>query len=68
MPDVVKVPVPVACIQPDQVRPAPVLASNAALRAMDPFDRYRTIAAERAELAAWVMEVNPLLQLCTRAP
>lgn len=68
VPDVVHIPVPTACLKPDQVPPIPALASNATLRAMDPFDRYRTIAAERAELAAWAVQVEPLLQICSRTP
>lgn len=66
VPDVVRVPVPVACLKPADIPPAPVIATSAALRAMDPFDRYRTIAAERAELLAWHLEALPILQSCAK--
>jgi hypothetical protein len=68
VPDVVRIPIPVACLPIGDIPKPPAIASNAELRAMDAYDRLRIIAAERAELLAWLTDVLPLLEACARAP
>ncbi len=62
-PERVEVPVPVACI-PADLPPAPTLTANAVLREMTPRTRYLRIAAEREELEAWRLKVEPALEAC----
>lgn len=66
VPDVVSVPVPVACITAAPARPA--IATDAELAALDDYDLVRRLAAERAELVAWLEEVQPLLAACASVP
>lgn len=68
VPDLVQIPVPVACLRPGDLPTPPAIATNAELRKMDAYDRYRVIAAERAELMAWIQQVLPVLEACARAP
>jgi hypothetical protein len=68
VPDVVRVPVPVACLHPGSVPPLPAIASDAELARLDDYDLVRLLAAERAAMLAWLAEIVPVLEVCARAP
>jgi hypothetical protein len=68
VPDVVQVPVPIACIRPGAVPSLPAIASDAELARLDDYDLVRLLAAERAALLAWLTEIVPVLEVCARAP
>ena len=64
VPKEVKVPVPVACI--DALPPAPQVASDAELLAMDDFDLVLRLALDRKRLEASYGELRALAGACVR--
>lgn len=66
VPDVVRVPVPIACLTPADIPPRPAIAPDGKLARLDDYDLVRTIAAERAELVGWSAEALALLERCSR--
>jgi hypothetical protein len=68
VPEIVQVPVPIACLRPGDLPDLPELLTYAHLARLDDYDLVRAIAAERAALAGWAVEVVPVLIACSRAP
>lgn len=68
VPDVVQVPIPVACLKPGDIPPPPAVLPDGHLAKLDAYDLVRTIAAERAELIAWSLQAAAALARCSQAP
>lgn len=64
----VRVPVPVPCLAPEQLPPAPTLAGDAALAGLADYDLVLTLEAQRRLLRAHVQTTDALLAACARAP
>lgn len=60
----VRVPVPVPCVT--DVPPAPTLADDAALRALDDYRLVLTLARERLVLIGHAAELRAVLEACAR--
>jgi len=66
LPQVVKIPVPVPCINPDQLPKPPNAATDATLAAMTDFDLVINLAADRLEYRRYSTEAAAVLQACTK--
>lgn len=63
---IVKVPVPVGCVNRADLPIAPTIASNQALNALPDDDLVLTIASERLDLLRYSGEQSALLIACVR--
>lgn len=64
VPAEVRIPVPVPCLDAEQVPARPALTPDGILRALPAGDLVLTLARERARLAAYAAEAEPLLDGC----
>lgn len=68
VPEQVKVPVPVACVDPEQRPKAPPVRDDDELLAMPEYQRTLATWAERLRLKAYAEEAEAVIEGCSRIP